>query len=93
MNNSQFDTSASRQQSVAVKLSECVAVLENSSKAHLLLSIPPPLLINAIRPILYMWSAILSGPSTFFLTQPVRLVFCRHRAAELSADISMTELA
>ena len=31
-------------------------------------------LIMAIR---YMWSAMLSGPATLHLTQPVRLVSCR----------------
>ena len=32
--------------------------------------------MKAIMPILYMWSAMLSGPITSFLTQPVLLVFC-----------------
>ena len=41
---------------------------------HLFLSTPSSPAIMAMTLILYMWSAILSGPETPFLIQPVRFV-------------------
>lgn len=39
-----------------------------------------------MTPILYMWSAMLSGAATFLFTQPVRLVSCRSGIAREAKD-------
>ena len=44
--------------------------------AHLVISTPGESTTMAISPILYMWSAMLSGPLMPFLIHPVRLVVC-----------------
>ena len=46
---------------------------------HLLVSTPSAPEMRLMRPILYMWSAMLSGPFTLHRIHPVLFVVCSQR--------------